>query len=279
MTDLHLEGVLPEYYPNGVSGEHFKHILKALDAGGYKPGYLREVVAAVQWKAKQEGFKKHWGKAITVGVRELLGQITRRKGLAAENPSGALPRTVVTKTCEEYEPHFGTMKSRKCTTQAVQFETMSRSGELARIQRKDIKVIPASDGAPLKCGLMFRRGKGDRQGKGRDVMIEDNGRPDSAARWLVGLLGAKAWKDEERVFTSRPAMTMFMKARAIAYHPSELKITSHSGRRGGAHFAALAGVPDCAIKVQGGWNSPCYQKYTDLSVGEAAHLIATRMAE
>jgi hypothetical protein len=84
MRDLALSGKLPEFYPNGVTGKHLVLMIKALDEAGYKPQYLKEVLAAVRWKAKQEGFKKHWGKGVTVEVRELVGQISRRKGLAAE---------------------------------------------------------------------------------------------------------------------------------------------------------------------------------------------------
>ena len=39
----------------------------------------------------------------------------------------------------------------------------------------------------------------------------------------------------------------------------------HSLRRGGATFAASAGVPPYFIKLQGDWSSDCYTRYIALS--------------
>ena len=56
------------------------------------------------------------------------------------------------------------------------------------------------------------------------------------------------------------------------------KFSTHSCRRGAAHNAAMAGVGDCAIRVQGRWRTDCYTRYTSLDAVEAARLIATRAA-
>ena len=51
------------------------------------------------------------------------------------------------------------------------------------------------------------------------------------------------------------------------------KYSCHSFRKGGAHAAFQAGVPDCAIKVHGRWKSEAYQHYTNVSAMEAAERI------
>jgi hypothetical protein len=38
-------------------------------------------------------------------------------------------------------------------------------------------------------------------------------------------------------------------------------VSGHSFRRGGASYAALAGVPDILIQRQGDWKSACYRAY------------------
>jgi integrase len=51
-------------------------------------------------------------------------------------------------------------------------------------------------------------------------------------------------------------------------------VSGHSFRRGGASYAALAGVPDMLIQRQGDWKSSCFRAYIVCSPD--THLQATR---
>ena len=51
-------------------------------------------------------------------------------------------------------------------------------------------------------------------------------------------------------------------------------VSGHSFRRGGASYAALAGVPDMLIQRQGDWKSTCYRAY--IVCPPETHLKATQ---
>ena len=60
--------------------------------------------------------------------------------------------------------------------------------------------------------------------------------------------------------------------------PHEVKsYSSHSMRKGGAHEAALRGIPDYVIKVHGRWRSDCCQVYTNINSREAAVQITLKI--
>ena len=50
--------------------------------------------------------------------------------------------------------------------------------------------------------------------------------------------------------------------------------SGHSFRRGGASYAALAGIPDILIQRQGDWKSACYRAY--IVCPPETHMKATR---
>jgi hypothetical protein len=74
-------------------------------------------------------------------------------------------------------------------------------------------------------------------------------------------------------------MRVFLKAQAMAYNPIQQrmnKISTHSLRKGAAHEAAMAGVPDSAVKTLGGWLSDQCTEYTNIAPIEAAAMMRDR---
>ena len=46
-------------------------------------------------------------------------------------------------------------------------------------------------------------------------------------------------------------------------------ISMHSFRKGGAHAASIAKVPDSVIQAHGRWQSMCFTRYTAVEIAEA----------
>ena len=201
-------------------------------------------------------------RAYKKGLRRVLhaGELPKAKEPVTKD---MLLRWVALRDPSEDEVHCDV-----CFAFVMMFFGFLRHAEFAGLQWRDVERRP--DG--LK--IIIRHSKTDQEHAGREFLLP---RRDDVLDPLEWLQWYSIWhhgQGEDPVWEHSPDwLRTQIKVYCATIGVEGTKYSCHSFRKGGAHAAFSAGVPDCAIKVHGRWKSEAYQHYTNVSAMEAAQRI------
>ena len=159
-----------------------------------------------------------------------------------------------------------------CFAFVMMFFGFLRHSELRGLKWNDIR----RDENGLR--VWIRHSKTDQEYEGREFVLPKRKDEIDPMTWFQFYLIWNSGEESERVWHHSPNWLRNQVKIYAAYIqlPGE-RFGCHSFRKGGAHAAFQAGIPDCAIKVHGRWKSEAYQRYTSVSAMEAALRIGTEL--
>lgn len=229
--------------------------------------YLKQLLAGISYYFRSNNLPNLTLATSVVSYMNML-----KRTMLKETPNAKVP---VDKSMMQYlssaidqKNHHEVMIMTMCS---MCFYGFLRISECCNLRNRDIWFDELE-----RINIFIKNSKTDQEGRGVTVYVYKSETSYSAHFWLKMYLdGEKNLR--EFLFDIDPATFRRELKKLLNKIPisNEMikKISSHSFRKGAAMCAARAGIQDCRIKAMGRWQSECYQRYTAVTMQDAAEAI------
>ena len=208
-----------------------------------------------------------------------------RRGLAKQMKSQNAPNRKLPLTPEILQKLFDDCDLKKLedlsfiTAITVMYYGFFRASKFIQLRWKDISFTQFEEQNQTKNAMLIHLlfSKTDVTGKGVIVEIAETKHQYDPLK-LVDLLRKMVLPNEESSvwIYSLDTLRLFLKKRLTKLRiPNPEKYSLHSCRRGGAHTAALNGIPDSSIKAHGRCLNEAYHLYPQMDARTAGRLITS----
>lgn len=124
--------------------------------------------------------------------------------------------------------------------------------------------------------IFIKSSKTDQEGRGVPIYVTKTSTSYSPFNWIDIYLqkvqiGSHLFSFSPQLFRSK--LTQYLTGLGIDCE----NISTHSFRKGGAHAASCAGIPDSVIKAHGRWASMCFTRYTSIDMARAGSTITLKI--
>ena len=138
-------------------------------------------------------------------------------------------------------------------------------------------LLEFDNDVPVLLKIVIRKSKTDQEGTRDVIVISNNDSSYNPILWIrayANVTGCIPGQTESKIFKiSQDSVRKRLQNMLKSYNISNSRYCTHSFRKGGAHAAAIAGVPDYKIKAHGRWRSSTYTTYTSIQMEEAGKSI------
>ena len=181
------------------------------------------------------------------------------------NAKDAVTKEMLTSWISMHDPYEDEKHADVCFAFVMMFFGFLRHAEFRALRWGDVRRTV--DG----LRVFIRGSKTDQEMHGCEFLLPKRRDKLDPADWFGIYQIYHSGEDDEVLWRHSPDwLQQEVKKYAAWLHLPGERFGCHSFRKGGAHAAFAAGVPDCAIKVHGRWRSEAYQRYTSVSAMEAA---------
>ena len=163
---------------------------------------------------------------------------------------------------------------------SIMFFGFFRASELIQLKWKHITFTQNLDDLSKNSMIIFiEYSKTDITGKGVNVEISQTNHQYDPIELTRKLNAMTNPSDEDKLwcYSLDHLRNLLKKKLGEINEQNPSSYSLHSCRRGGAHAAAMAKVPDCDIKAHGRWLSDAYLLYTEVESRAAGRFITSKI--
>ena len=261
-----MEGVPPDYPITEETIRNFIEYYRKNHITTTYP-YLKQLVAGISFFLRSNNLPN-----ITLAPTVVYYMRALKREMTAENPNAKIPidKEIMNSLAEAID-----VKNKEeimlMTMASLCFYGFLRISECCKLRNNDVWFDELD-----RINIYINNSKTDQNGNGVTVFIYRNDTKYSPHKWL------NIYFDKRKIIQSklfnicsadfRRRLKTLLSRLPISIE-LKLKISTHSFRKGAAMCASRAGVQDCRIKAMGRWKSECYQRYTAITMQDAAEAI------